>query len=279
MKSKKIGGFETSIRKRLRDNKNAIIIITGETGGGKSYSALKMAEEFDSNFSIDRCVFTAKDFLKLVGKSKLKKGNVVIWDEVGIEMDARDFWKDKNKLISYALESFRYMNLILILTVPSLSFVDSKLRKLIHYLVESKRVDIKNERVLVKVFKVEHSPRSQTGKVYQKYLRFKGARITKTYIGKPSKGIIDLYEKKKQKFLSKLYKESYDKLDRKDKIDARKKVDLDLVYKKVLKNKKKYTKVWGNRKTISYIALVSDFDISRRNAEKIKRKAELKLRY
>lgn len=274
-----VGGFRTDVKRRLKHNKNAIILIVGETGSGKSYSALSVAESLDKDFTVDRCVFRATDFMNLINKAKLKKGNVILWDEVGIEMDARNFWSISNKLISYTLESFRYMNLVLILTVPSLSFVDSKLRKLVHYLVETKRVDIKNERVMVKVFKIEHSPRSQSGKVYQKYIRYKGQRLTKTFIGKPSEEMIKDYEKKKGKFLKAMYNSIHSEIKMIDQKEASKSLDLDRVFDKVMKNHKKYTKIWRKNKIIDSVKIAIDFKVGRSKAFSVKKRVESALRY
>jgi len=61
------------VKRRLYEyNKNWLAIICGETGSGKSYSALKIAETVDPTFSPERIVFSSEQFVRLLGK-KLKK--------------------------------------------------------------------------------------------------------------------------------------------------------------------------------------------------------------
>ncbi|EQD60470.1 hypothetical protein B2A_03672, partial [mine drainage metagenome] len=42
---------------------NLIALFIGDTGSGKSYSAIRLAERVDPNFSVARIVFTVKEFL------------------------------------------------------------------------------------------------------------------------------------------------------------------------------------------------------------------------
>ncbi|MHB1470090.1 MAG: hypothetical protein ACYCSA_00950 [Thermoplasmataceae archaeon] len=39
------------IHKRIEENRNFIAIFTGDTGSGKSYSAIRLAEMVDTTFS------------------------------------------------------------------------------------------------------------------------------------------------------------------------------------------------------------------------------------
>ena len=63
------------IRKRLKKtNQNFLGVICGQTGSGKSYSALTICKEIDPSFDIDRVTFTPEQFMELLNSGKLKKG-------------------------------------------------------------------------------------------------------------------------------------------------------------------------------------------------------------
>lgn len=103
---------------------------------GKSYSALELARDIDPYFSTDRVVFKAEDFIRM-SKSGLPPGSVIIWDEVGVGMSAREWYSIQNKVVSYVLETFRRDNLILIMTTPNIGFIDKKVRALLHGFAET----------------------------------------------------------------------------------------------------------------------------------------------
>ena len=73
------------VRQRLwRENKNWLAAIYGETGSGKSYTAITMAFYIDHGFSIDKVFFSCKDFIHALNQGLLKKGSCAILDEAGI---------------------------------------------------------------------------------------------------------------------------------------------------------------------------------------------------
>ena len=77
-------------RKVWRDiwvrKKNAGFIVTGATGSGKSWFALKLASDLDPTFNVERVVYNTEAFLKLLvegdSKGKLKPGCAIVFDEV-----------------------------------------------------------------------------------------------------------------------------------------------------------------------------------------------------
>ena len=65
------------IKQRIKRNKNFLACITGPTGSGKTYSALRLAERLDSEFDASRIVFTPQEFIDLLNSGTLKKGSVI----------------------------------------------------------------------------------------------------------------------------------------------------------------------------------------------------------
>lgn len=261
-------------------NKNWLGIVTGETGSGKSYSALRVAEVVDPEFNVDRVVFTSEEFMKLLNSGKLHKGNMIIWDEAGVGMAAREWYSISNKVISYTLQTFRRENLGVMFTTPSFDFVDSQARKLFHGYMETMGINRRKKHVVVKYLMIQNNPKE--GKLYMKYPRMKynGKRrtIMRVEIGKPSVKLVHAYEKKKKLFSDKLKKTTEDTLtDVKERKKSKMKTNtLDDIVKKVMKNITYYTKTNSKRNSIDKPLVMAEFNIGRLVAAKVSSLIEAK---
>lgn len=125
----------TYIKARIRDNQNFLGIFTGETGSGKTYSAVSVAEQIDNTFDVEKqLVFNFENAMKVLTSDwfiKLK-WKILIWDEPQIEMDNQDWQSRLSKLINYLLSTFRHDNVILFWASPYKSFLNTKALKLVH---------------------------------------------------------------------------------------------------------------------------------------------------
>jgi hypothetical protein len=187
-------------------NLNLVAAWIGATGSGKSWSALRLAELIDLSFSVDRVVFTKEQFLELVN-ADLPRGSVIVWDEAGLGMPAREWQSVLNRSISYILQTFRFKNLVTFLTVPSQYFLDSQARALFHLLMDVKGVQIGPDLVLARPFFVSHG---KDGTVYEKHPRIdiegEGATVLEAIkFSKPSDGLIAAYESRRRKYLDGFY--------------------------------------------------------------------------
>jgi len=226
-KSKKQEKKEPVLIQYIKDrvenkNKNFVMLFVGATGSGKSYSALRLAEMLDDNtFDISRVKFKAKDFMNCINdlverseKGEQIKGKVIVWDEFGVEHNAREFMTISNRVINYFFQTSRHLNLIVIMTVPLLSFIDSATRKLSHGVAEMKGINSKNKTASVRVKMIQTNV--MTGKEYPKYLRYKKSNKTfksaKLKFHLPSKELCEAYEREKKAFTTQLNKEIMDKL-------------------------------------------------------------------
>lgn len=120
-------------------NSNFLMVTTGAPGAGKSYSCLTLAEALDPDFSVDRIVFDPIKFSEMISEPErfgLKKGNVIVFEEAGVNMPARDFQSVKNKMMSFIAQTFRHQNLIVLFNSPNQAFIDVNLRRLIHAVME-----------------------------------------------------------------------------------------------------------------------------------------------
>lgn len=195
------------IRNRLMNrNKNWLAIICGETGSGKSYTALSIADEISPRgITAERnVVFNPIQFLnRVTHRTDLKKGDIIIFDEAGVGMASREWYSVQNKLLGSVLQTFRNLNVGVIFTTPNLSFVDVQARKLFHNYFETVYIDYNRSLAYMKTYEIQHN--SRFDKTYYKHPRIKdsaGRSISINYLGvpKPRKDLVADYEQKKLKY-------------------------------------------------------------------------------
>lgn len=195
-------------------NQNCLMLIVGETGSGKSWTGLKIGEELDPSFSIDRVAFTAEEFAQMLNKDDIEKGQAIMFDEAGVGLKARNWYTEQNKKVIDVLQTFRFKNLFVIFTVPSAGFIDKNGRKLFHYLIETQKVLKEAGRVRCKMQRMEYSPKAdiagygaKDGIYYKRPRVVKNGRlciVDKVEFGKPSVKLRHAYEKKSAKFKQKV---------------------------------------------------------------------------
>jgi len=192
------------VHNRLRHNQNALIAITGQTGTGKSMCALEFAWLIDKDFNADKIVFTVKDFLELL--KTLKKGEVVVFDEAGVDFDARRSSSNKNVFFSNVLKTFRYRNIPTIFTLPHLAMLDRNARRLFHYWVKTQMIDYERNVCWTKFYVIDSQ--DDWSDVLKRYMirvfdpnTHEKRRIVRIGFKKPPQKLIDDYEKKKDEYV------------------------------------------------------------------------------
>ena len=274
--------FFKAIRSRiLFQNKNWLAIITGETGSGKSYSALSMAKMISNKIHV---VFNALEFMELLNSDKIEKGSVIIFDEAGVGMSAREWYSQQNKLLGSVLQTFRNMNLAVIFTTPDLSFIDVQARKLFHCYFETCRIDRDKNLAILKPFMISSDGRS--GKTYYKFpIIYKGGYkniIERLSFKKPDDKIIKYYEGLKTNYTVELNRKALEDLreanvNPKERQEQNTKTKLANAEKTILNNKKAYTKEYKNRKFIDSSVIRCEFGLSINESKLIKSRVEQKL--
>lgn len=269
--------FVKRIRARLLfQNKNWLGIICGETGSGKSYSALSLAHLISNRVHI---VFTPLEFLSLLNNDKLQKGDTIIFDEAGVGMSSREWYSVQNKLLGTVLQTFRNMNVAVIFTTPNLSFIDVQARKLFHCYMDTAYLDYENEEAFLKVFDIQVN--SRIDKIYYKRPKIiddqTGGVYTMSHLvlDKPSQEVCEHYEELKSKYTKKLNEDALKELlEPKGKTTKKPDIDLNKVVSKVKKSKDKYLKEYNQRVFIDTDLLRSDFGLSISQAKNVKKQVE-----
>lgn len=129
------------VRRRNELKKNTIIAITGDTGEGKSYAALRIAEIIDPEFDPEKqIIYNPKNLLERIEEAKEKKYKVLILDEAHVTVPARLWYSLTNIAIHFVLTTFRQLHrLTVIIVTPSIEEIDISLRRLLNYYFIVKR--------------------------------------------------------------------------------------------------------------------------------------------
>ncbi len=210
------------IKGRIKRNKNFLGFISGQTGSGKSWSSLRIAEELDPEFKIDRVVFSGLELMNLINKEgELNKGSVIVFEEVGVELSNRNWASVTNKMLNYLMQTFRHRCFILIMNSPFMDFVDASTRKLFHAELTTIGIDFNKKQTKLKPQLIQYNSRLQ--KFYYKRLKVittEGILPVNIWrVNKPSDKLLADYEQKKRDYTDALNKKimtELQKLETKD---------------------------------------------------------------
>jgi len=126
-------GLRTLIRgfkRRIHENKDVALVLTGPPGNGKSTLAVQLAMAMDPHFEFKRNVLfdpTIEDMHAAI--YDLPKYSVIVVDEA-IRVGNRKNWQSKrNKLLNEMLALCRFKNKVLIFCIPFFSTIDNDLQK------------------------------------------------------------------------------------------------------------------------------------------------------
>jgi hypothetical protein len=255
--------------------KNVGIIVTGATGSGKSWFALKLASDLDPTFNVERVVYNTEDFLKLLveGDSlgKLRPGQAIVFDETSHDeaMDSRSSLSEKNKQMAALSTIYRAMRLVVIYVAPNLNQIDSRVRAVsITALFEMMGIDYENKKSKARISWVVQNAR--TGDVYHKRPKMISpnrhiAIINSVSFAPPSKELVSAYEKKKMAFIKDKLKRWYETTKKKEeKVKPKVKNEIEITAD-VLRNKALFQE--GGK--ISAFKIMEGFGISLSKASTI----------
>ena len=125
--------FLDLIQMRRERKKDSIIIIVGERRSGKSYAAIKLAENIDKEFDVQKDLFFEPiEFLKRFNTIENK---AIVLDEASEHIDRRSWWDIQNKIFSSLLTREGYRQNVIILTFPVLTDLDQRAIRLSSHLI------------------------------------------------------------------------------------------------------------------------------------------------
>lgn len=198
--------LETQIWSRMhRHDDNWMGAVVGETGKGKSFTCLSIAECVDPNFTIDQVAFGLVEFMNLVMDDSLGRGSVIVLEEASVEAAAEDFHEVSNKVLRTVLETWREQNRGALLNLPTFSRLDKGAKIRMTALIQQ-RAKFEDEGHSIATYK-HLQTNSDTGKIYRHYPRIGGRKHRTLKIAPPSDDTIEAYEQRKAQYNSELNQE------------------------------------------------------------------------
>lgn len=191
-------------------NQNYLCIVYGPPGTGKSTMALKLGELLDPTFDIDHVVFSVAQFFRLITSGKLKAGSVVVFEELGVAANAREWHTEDNILLSKITQVFRTRNLAVFYTVPQLEFADRQISRITTALIETQGVHHEKELTEARVYDpVRYDPKrnqwikhlisiSSKNPLSKKFMR--RYKVSRVMVAKPSVQLTHQYLEARNNF-------------------------------------------------------------------------------
>lgn len=113
------------------------MVITGSDmlrmGNGKTFSSLKIAEDYDPNFPISQHTYNCLGLLDVVDyfdRNDLTH-QIVIMDEAQTSAPSNKWYSTSNEAIFYTLSVFRRLKSACIICLPSFASIDKRIRNLV----------------------------------------------------------------------------------------------------------------------------------------------------
>lgn len=207
-------------RLSLKQKNSVNVAIVGETGSGKTYTAIKLCQEVDPEFSEKRIVFSVEEVVKILDakESGLKRGSAILLEETGVSAGSRDALTNTNKTLSYIYQTIRVKGYFLVLTLPNFMFLDKQVRELQHVLMETQGINKVKHFCMVKPLFISVS--QTTGQMYKKYLNYAGGgqkgKLKSLSVGLARPELITAYEERKDIYLDELRIKMEEKLKSKE---------------------------------------------------------------
>lgn len=203
--------------------KGRFMVICGVPGEGKSYTALRIAELIDPQFTVDQVVIMkGSDFMRLMkngvptgngGYKKLHPGSVAVYDECGVGLSSRDWLSVQNRLIGFLMQTIRKWGFYIIFTLPSLSMLDISARRLMSYYAYSQGVDYRAKLSHFKIYRITRN--DWEDKTYRRRLKTEeGELIDDWAFSLPQRVDLKEYEARKDTAMNELYAKGYEMFEK-----------------------------------------------------------------
>ena len=180
---------------RLSENRNLVLLFTGQVGGGKSWGSLSVADyltpSMKTGFSLEGLVFDIPSFIKHVRQGN--PGDVIILDEAGVAAGSRDSLTKASKSLGKVIQSIRYLQYCTVFSVPNVNFLDRQIRLMVD-LVFQHDENMKQGEFWVMIPKL-----TDDGKEVE-YVRMKKGNnvIGSVFFPTPRPALVQDYEKKRR---------------------------------------------------------------------------------
>ncbi len=272
---------EELINRTTVQNKNALLASVGDTGSGKSYALCSILAASDPTFTLDRVVYSLEEMMDLLDSGKLKSGQALLYDEIGVSQPSDAWYTAASKAFNFEFQTNRQDNFIVGFAAPDLTFINSKTRRLFHYILEPQSINKTTNMARLKLKRVivNHI----TGESYYMFPRVvdegKVVTVKMIEVHKPPASFWKPYEEKKREWRTNLRKDIISEL-RSVKVKdaaASKGFDARAFIPEIKANMERFEKTQGDRKYIALAAIESTFKLGRTYATRVKEAAEYEI--
>lgn len=263
--------LETQVWSRMhRRDDNWMGAVVGETGKGKSYTCLSIAECVDPDFSIDQVAFGLVEFMDLVMDDSFDRGSMIVLEEASVEAAAEDFHEISNKVLRTVLETWRNQNRGALLNLPTFSRLDVGARIRMTALIQQ-RAKFEDEGYSIATYK-HLQTNSDTGKIYRHYPKINGREHRTLKISPPSDDLREAYEKRATEYTSELNRDLLEQLlEEQQKEEEEKKKDPEWIAEDILASGlEDYIEENNGQKYISRQLIELDYDVGSGRSKKVK---------
>lgn len=192
----------------IRSNKNVLIATIGKTGSGKSWMNMSMCEmwynyKFKRPYPEKNICFDIDQVIRLLASDTLERGEILILEEGGVNMGNMDFQTKIAKSFNYILQSFRSLNVGLVVNLPFFTMLNKQTRMLMHLLLETQEIDQKRKMVVVKPLLLDYNQRYGSEYTHYPKILVDGTyeKMHRLTFPKPSDALIEAYERRKKAFV------------------------------------------------------------------------------
>jgi hypothetical protein len=172
---------------------------------GKTYSAIDICNKwynyhFKKDFPIENICFSLDSATERLDNKSLQRQELLILEEMGANLGASDYQTKLSKTFTYILQSFRSMNIGLVMTLPVFNMLNKSARLLCHMILTTSGINKSANTCLLTPKEIQLN--QQSGKQYYKYPHIKGlGKLKKITCELIPPQIAELYEVKKSEFV------------------------------------------------------------------------------
>lgn len=113
------------IKRAVHHDRDAVIVVAGDPGSGKSVFAMQLAKFLDPSFNIDNIYFEGEKLIRKLVSPDTKPRQAFIYDEAREGLSARSSMSKQNKTITDCFAEIRQKNLFIIVVLPDFWDLDS----------------------------------------------------------------------------------------------------------------------------------------------------------
>lgn len=143
--------FSMSIRRRIKAKRATNVVVSGEGGIGKTYTANDICRPLSKKFTVEQVVFRYREFLMAVIYTGM--GVPIVFDEPSYAMSKREWYKELNQALVKTIESFRFKVHPLFIPIINKNLLDKTVR---NYLLQYQIVV--HDRGNASVYRLSPSP-------------------------------------------------------------------------------------------------------------------------